>query len=148
MNDTIHMLSETVANLKKEKVSKDAQIKDLQDEVNLMQTRIEDLEQHGGKDSIRIFGLSECTPGSTTKKFCDYAMTACSSSPLSLWMKSPYLIVWVTPKNQLMILKTRPLTPKTSVGEVLYPKIEEPGDGYQEAHEAHIAIGNWGGGVR
>ena len=68
MNDTIQMLSQTVANLKKENESKDAQMKDLQDEVNLMQTRIEDLEQHGRKDSIRIFGLSECTPGSTDEK--------------------------------------------------------------------------------
>ena len=68
MNDTIRILSETVADLKKENQSKDAQINNFQDEVNLMKTRIDDLEQHREKDSIRIFGLSECTPGSADEK--------------------------------------------------------------------------------
>ena len=68
MNDTIRILSETVADLKKDNQSKDAQINNFQAEVNLMKTRIDDLEQHREKDTIRIFGLSECTPGSADEK--------------------------------------------------------------------------------
>ena len=43
---------------------------------------------------------------------------------------------------------TDPAPPKTSVGEVLHPKIEEPSAGYQEVPEAPIARGQWWGGVR
>ena len=68
MNDTICILPETLANLQKENEYEDVQTKDLQDKVNLMQTRIDDLEQHSQEDSNRIFELSECTPGSTDEK--------------------------------------------------------------------------------
>ena len=85
MQETINILSETVAQLKKENEAKDAQIRDLKNEVKVMTNRIDDLEQHGRRDSMRIFGLSESTPGSTDEKvlrLCNTRMKL--QPPLSL----------------------------------------------------------------
>ena len=63
-----HYICETVGQLKKDNESTDAQIRDLQHVVEVMTNRIDDLEQHGRRDSMRIFGLSESTPCSSDEK--------------------------------------------------------------------------------
>ena len=52
-------------------------IRKLNQDVAKLQSRVEDLEQHGHKDSVRIFGLLEDTPGTTDQKvlqFCNQMM--------------------------------------------------------------------------
>ena len=68
MADSIRMLTQTVDALKKECDSKDLVIRKLNQDVAQLQSRVDDLEQHGRKDSVRIFGLSEDTPGTTDEK--------------------------------------------------------------------------------
>ena len=68
MQEIIHTVSEIIGQLKKENEWKDAQIRDIQHVLEVMTNRIDDLEQHGRKDSVRIFGLSESTPVSIDEK--------------------------------------------------------------------------------
>ena len=68
MADTIKMLSQTVDALKKDCADKDNVIRQLTQDVIQLQSRVDDLEQHGRRDSVRIFGLSEVTPGSPDQK--------------------------------------------------------------------------------
>ena len=68
MADSIRMLTQTVDVLKKECDSKDLVIRKLNQDIAQLQSRVDDLEQHGRKDSARIFGLSEDTPGTTDQK--------------------------------------------------------------------------------
>ena len=57
-----------VATLKEEVKNRDQTIQVLQGEVSQLHTRLDDLEQHGRRDSIRIFGLPEEAPGTTDEK--------------------------------------------------------------------------------
>ena len=59
LTDAIHALTQTVTQLKGEIKSRHDTIRSLQCEVTELQTRIEDLEQHGHRDSLRIFGYPE-----------------------------------------------------------------------------------------
>ena len=97
MQETINILSETVAQLKKENETKDVQIRDLKNEVKVMTNRIDDLEQHGRRDSMRIFGLSESTPGSTDEKVLRLCNTRMKLQPLLGWDCS-VPSCWQTPR--------------------------------------------------
>ena len=68
MADTIKMLSQTVNALKKDCADKDNVIRQLNQDVIQLQSHVNDLEQHGRRDSVRMFGLSEVTPGSPDQK--------------------------------------------------------------------------------
>ena len=68
MTDAINSLTQTVTQLKGELKTRDESIRSLQSEVTELQTRVEDLEQHGRRDSVRIFGIPEDEPGSTDDK--------------------------------------------------------------------------------
>ena len=68
LNDTIKSLTQMVATLKEEVKNRDQTIQVLQGEVSQLHTRLDDLEQHGRRDSIRIFGLPEEAPGTTNEK--------------------------------------------------------------------------------
>ena len=68
LNDTIKSLTQMVATLKEEVKNRDQTIQVLQGEVSQLHTRLDDLEQHGRRDSIRIFGLPEEAPGTTDEK--------------------------------------------------------------------------------
>ena len=68
MAESIKMLTQTVEALKKECDTKDRVIHKLNQDVIHLQSRVDNLEQHGRKDSVRIFGLSETTPGTTDQK--------------------------------------------------------------------------------
>ena len=61
LTDAIHTLTQTVAQLKREIKSRDDTIPSLQCEVTELQTRVEDLEQHGRRDSLRILGTGRRT---------------------------------------------------------------------------------------
>ena len=54
--------------LKGELKTRDDTIHSLQSEVTELQTRVEDLEQHGHRDSVQVFGIPEDESGSTDDK--------------------------------------------------------------------------------
>ena len=64
----ISKLTNTVEVLRKESVEKDKKITTLQRQVRELETKMDDYEEHGRRDSVRIFGLSEDSPGSTDEK--------------------------------------------------------------------------------
>ena len=66
--DTVQALSQTIQVLKKEGEEKEMRIHALEGEVAQLKLAVDNLEQHGQRDSIRIFGLSEQTPCSTDEK--------------------------------------------------------------------------------
>ena len=68
LTDTVAMLSQSITSLKKEVEEKDSIIRELQGSVSRLQVTVDDLEQHGRRESIRVFGLPETTPGSTDDK--------------------------------------------------------------------------------
>ena len=68
MTDAINSLTQTVTQLKGELKTRDDTIRSLQSEVTELQTRVEDLKQHGRRDSVRIFSIPEDEPGSTDDK--------------------------------------------------------------------------------
>ena len=68
LTDAIQSLTQTVTQLKGEIKSRDDTIRSLQSEVTQLQTRVEDLEQHGRRDSLRFFGIPEDEPGNTDDK--------------------------------------------------------------------------------
>ena len=68
LTDAIQSLTQTVTQLKGEIKSRDDTIRSLQSDVIQLQTRVEDLEQHGRRDSLRFFGIPEDKPGNTDDK--------------------------------------------------------------------------------
>ena len=83
--DTVQALSQTVQVLKKEGEDKEKRIHALEGEVAQVKLAIDNHEQHGRRDSIRIFGLSEQTPGSpdeTVLRLCNERIKI--QPPLSL----------------------------------------------------------------
>ena len=68
VKETIKTFTNTVSVLKSELAEKDGLIQNLQQEVSHLKTAIDDHEQHGRRDSVRIFGMSEETSGSTDDK--------------------------------------------------------------------------------
>ena len=68
LQTTIDSMAQSISTLKKEAAEKDNAIKLLKSEVAQLKISVDALEQHGRKDSIRIFGLPESTPGSTDEK--------------------------------------------------------------------------------
>ena len=56
------------ASLKRQLADRDATIDKLNQEVDALKITIDDLEQHGRKGSIRVFGLPEDTPGQVDEK--------------------------------------------------------------------------------
>ena len=68
MAKSIKMLTQTVEALKKECDTKDRVIHKWNQDVMHLQSGVDNLEQHGRKDSVRIFRLSETTPGTTDQK--------------------------------------------------------------------------------
>ena len=84
----IHILAKldsTVEILKKESAAKDEKIATLQRQVTELEIKMDDHEQHGRRDSVRIFGLSEISSGTTDEKvlrLCNKRMKL--SPPLSI----------------------------------------------------------------
>ena len=68
LTDTVAMLSQSITSLKKEMEEKDSIIRELQGSVSRLHVTVDDLEQHGRRESMRVFGLPETTPGSTDDK--------------------------------------------------------------------------------
>ena len=66
--DTVQALTQTVNVLKSEGQEKDKKITALQNEVAELHVMVDNHEQHGRRDLVRIFGLSEESPGSTDDK--------------------------------------------------------------------------------
>ena len=64
-------MAQSISTLKKEAAKKENTIKMLKTEFAHLKSTVEDLEQHGRKDSVRIFGLSETTSGTTDQKVLD-----------------------------------------------------------------------------
>ena len=69
LSDTVAILSQTVTSLKKEVEAKDRIISDLRKDVTALQCQLDDIEQHGRKESVRVFGLPKTTAGTTDEKF-------------------------------------------------------------------------------
>ena len=63
LNDNLKSMSQSIATLQKEGQEKDVKIRDLENEIFELKTIIDNHEQHGRRDSIRIFGLFEETSG-------------------------------------------------------------------------------------
>ena len=68
LTKAVQDLTKTVEKLRQENDAKDLRIRNLERDVGHLQMRVDDLEQHGRRDSIRIFGLSETTTGTTDEK--------------------------------------------------------------------------------
>ena len=68
LSQAVQVLTGTVEQLRQENQAKDVRIQELEREVGHLHMRLDDLEQHGRRDSIRIFGLSETTQGTTDDK--------------------------------------------------------------------------------
>ena len=68
LNENLKSMCQSIATLQKEEQEKDVKIHDLENEVSDLKTIIDNHEQHGRRDSIRIFGLSEETSGTTDDK--------------------------------------------------------------------------------
>ena len=68
LNENLKSMCQSIATLQKEGQEKDVKIHDLENEVSELKTIIDNHEQHGRRDSIRIFGLSEETSGTTDDK--------------------------------------------------------------------------------
>ena len=69
--DTVQALSQTVQVLRKEGEEKEKRIHALEGEVVQLKLAVDNHGQHGRRDSIRIFGLSEQTPtlGATARSY-------------------------------------------------------------------------------
>ena len=68
VTDTIDSLKQSIHVLKNESQAKDKIISELQKDVADLKVQVDNHEQHSRRDSIRIFGLSEETPGTTDEK--------------------------------------------------------------------------------
>ena len=68
LSGTIQALSSKVTTLEAEGKVKDAKIATLEKRITQMETTLDDLEQHGRRESMRIFGLPETDPGTTDEK--------------------------------------------------------------------------------
>ena len=68
LSETVQALTTKVSSLQAQSNAKDEKIASLQKEVGNLQVLVDNHEQHGRRDSIRIFGLSESTPGTTDDK--------------------------------------------------------------------------------
>ena len=68
LSETVQALTTKISSLQAQSNAKDEKIASLQKEVGKLQVLVDNHEQHGRRDSIRIFGLSESTPGSTDDK--------------------------------------------------------------------------------
>ena len=78
---TIDSMAQSISTLKKEAAEKENTIKMLKTEVAHLKSIVEDLEQHGRKDSVRIFGFSETTSGTTDQKVLDLCNNRMKLSP-------------------------------------------------------------------
>ena len=109
---------------KSESQAKDKIISELQKDVADLKVQVDSHEQHGRCDSIRIFGLSEETPGTTdekvmrlcnqkmklkdpTKPWRDLDFTPCGETQADRWWK------WNSP-------------PQTTPRKICDAKIKEP----------------------
>ena len=81
VSDTVTVLTQTISSLKNELAEKDSIIRALRSDVSHLQIAVEDLEQHGRKDSMRIFGMPENTPGSTDEKVLKLCNTRMKLTP-------------------------------------------------------------------
>ena len=68
LNENLKSMRQSIATLQKKGQEKDVKIRDLENEVFELKTIIDNREQHGRRDSTRIFSLSEETPGTTDDK--------------------------------------------------------------------------------
>ena len=108
-------LSQTVTTLKAEVKAKDDCIRALQDNVEELQTKLDDLEQQGRKDSVRIFGLPEVDPGTTDEKvikLCNEWMKLEPPLALEEIAVSHRLGLQKTPEDAAVVPPPRPLLVK------------------------------------
>ena len=68
VTENIKSMNQTITALQKESQEKDKKIQDLEKDVSELKSIIDNHEQHGRRDYIRILGLSENTPGTTDAK--------------------------------------------------------------------------------
>ena len=68
IQDSLQQVMDQNASLKRQLADRDATIDKLNQEVDALKITIDDLEQHGRKGSIRVFGLPEDTPGQVDEK--------------------------------------------------------------------------------
>ena len=68
LSESIRSLCQTFDKLRTEAREKDEKIHKLEQDVASLKVAVDNHEQHGRHDSVRIFGLSEETPGTTDDK--------------------------------------------------------------------------------
>ena len=68
LSSAIKTLSTKVTNLETEGKVKDVKITAMEKRITQLESTIDDLEQHGRRESMRIFGLPEDDPGTTDEK--------------------------------------------------------------------------------
>ena len=68
IQDSLQQVMDQNASLKRQLADRDATIDKLNQEVDALKITIDDLEQHGRKGSIRVFGRPEDTPGQVDEK--------------------------------------------------------------------------------
>ena len=82
LNPTIQALSAKINTLEADNKAKDEKIAKMEQRILHLESSIDDLEQHGRRDSVKIFGLPEDNPGTTDDK-------KSSNSAMCRW---PFLI--------------------------------------------------------
>ena len=70
-----------ISQLKNEMADKDTMISTLNKRVSDLESRYDDLEQHGRKGSVRFFGVPEKTAGSTNTKILEICNTNMAMDP-------------------------------------------------------------------
>ena len=81
LKDTVKDLQQTVGSLQTTIKRKDDEIQALKREVSELHTRVDNLEQHSRRASVRVFGVPEDTPGSTDDKLLHLCNTAMKLTP-------------------------------------------------------------------
>ena len=115
-------MCQSIATLQKEGQEKDVKMRDLENEVSELKTIIDNHEQHGRRDSIRIFGLSEETSGTTDDKvmrLCNCRMKLDPPLTLDEISVSHRVGRIVEPTDDF------PPPPKTAAGQVCYTTLKK-----------------------
>ena len=92
--DALVKANSDITSLKSQVADKETTIQKMSDQISELEQKYDDLEQHGRKGSVRIFGVPENTAGDTDTKVLHVVNTMMKLTPLSPLMTWRSLIVW------------------------------------------------------
>ena len=101
IQDALHQSNQLVDSLRKQIQAKDEEITILRSEVTNLKVKYDNLEQHGRRGSMRIFGVPEHTKGTVDDKVLRLV-----NSHLTAWanlLPSPRSVIPLMPPNSMRI---------------------------------------------